>query len=155
MPRIVSERIEQGVANISFSWFIPIYFATVGLQLNLVQHFNLLFFLGYLLIATITQTLAVYISSRMMKFDRLTSFNLGIAINNRGGPGIVLSSVAYSTGIINQDLFAILVMLALVTSWFPGTWLRFVLQKGWKLMPGDEKLASTQKQDKKNVKTLH
>jgi Kef-type K+ transport system membrane component KefB len=155
MPRIVSERIEQGVANISFSWFIPIYFATVGLQLNLVQHFNLLFFLGYLLIASLTQTLAVYLSSRIMKFDRLTSFNLGIAINNRGGPGIVLSSVAYSTGIINQDLFAILVMLALVTSWFPGTWLRFVLQKGWKLMPGDEKLASTQKQDKKNVKTLH
>ena len=134
----------------------PDLFRNSWTTLNLVQHFNLLFFLGYLLIATLTQTLAVYLSSRMMKFDRLTSFNLGIAINNRGGPGIVLSSVAYSTGIINQDLFAILVMLALVTSWFPGTWRSaFVLQKGWKLMPGDEKLASTQKQDKKNVKTIH
>jgi Kef-type K+ transport system membrane component KefB len=153
MPRAVSERIEQGVSNISFSWFIPIYFATVGLQLNLVQHFNLLFFLTYLLIATITQTLAVYFSSRMMKFDPLTSFNLGIAINNRGGPGIVLSSVAYSTGIINQDFFAILVMLALVTSWFPGTWLRYVLYKGWKLMPGDEK--REQQDEKKNVKSLY
>lgn len=153
MPKAVSDRIEQGVANISFSWFIPIYFATVGLQLNLVQHFNLLFFLGYLLLATITQTLAVYLSSRSMKFDRLTSFNLGIAINNRGGPGIVLSSVAYTAGIINQDFFAILVMLALVTSWFPGTWLRFVLHKGWKLMPGDEK-PNLPQQEKKNVKSL-
>jgi Kef-type K+ transport system membrane component KefB len=154
MPKTVSERIEQGVSNISFSWFIPIYFATVGLQLNLVQHFNPLFFLIYLLIATLTQTLAVFVSSRLMKFDRLTSFNLGIAINNRGGPGIVLSSVAYASGIINQDFFAILVMLALVTSWFPGTWLRYVLQKGWKLMPGDEKPDLHQQQDKKNVKSL-
>lgn len=155
MPKTVSERIEQGVSNISFSWFIPIYFAIVGLQLNLVKNFDLVFFLVYLLIATLTQTLAVYISSRMINFDRLTSFNLGIAINNRGGPGIVLSSVAYSTGIINQNFFAILVMLALVTSWFPGTWLRFVLKKGWKLMPGDEKLALNQEQDKKHIKSFH
>lgn len=154
MPKAVSERIEQGVSNISFSWFIPIYFSTVGLQLNLVKHFDLLFFLGYLLLATVTQTLAVYFSSRAIKLDRLTSFNLGIAINNRGGPGIVLSSVAYSTGIINQDLFAVLVMLALITSWFPGTWLRLVLNKGWRLMPGDEDLAGNRQKELSNVTTL-
>nr|WP_235841994.1 cation:proton antiporter [Neobacillus fumarioli] len=34
LPEAVSERLEQGVSNISFSWFIPIYFATVGLQLT-------------------------------------------------------------------------------------------------------------------------
>jgi Kef-type K+ transport system membrane component KefB len=138
MPKVVSERIEQGISNISFSWFIPIYFATVGLQLNLVNHFNPFFFLGFLLFATLTQTVAVYLTSRLIKLDPLTSINLGIAINNRGGPGIVLSSVAYSAGIINQEFFAILVMLALVTSWFPGTWLRIVLNKGWRLMPDDE-----------------
>ncbi|AIE60267.1 cation:proton antiporter [Bacillus methanolicus] len=155
MPKAVSERIEQGVSNISFPWFIPIYFATVGLQLNLVKHFNLLFFLGYLLLATLTQTLAIYISSRLIKQDRLTSINLGIAINNRGGPGIVLSTVAYSTGIINQDFFAVLVMLSLITSWFPGTWLRIVVNKGWRLMPGDENIISKQKKKINTIKSLN
>ncbi|MBS4211118.1 MULTISPECIES: cation:proton antiporter [Neobacillus] len=138
LPKAVSERLEQGVSNISFSWFIPIYFATVGLQLDLIRHFNPLFFFGYLLFATLTQTIAVYITSRIIKQDPFTSFNLGLAINDRGGPGIVLSSVAYTAGIINQEFFAILVMLALVTSWLPGTWLRIVVNKGWRLMPGDE-----------------
>ena len=138
LPKAVSERLEQGVSNISFSWFVPIYFATVGLQLDLVRHFNPLFFFGYLLFATLTQTAAVYITSRIIKQDRFTSFNLGLAINDRGGPGIVLSSVAYTVGIINQEFFAVLVMLALVTSWLPGTWLRIVVSKGWRLMPGDE-----------------
>jgi Kef-type K+ transport system membrane component KefB len=149
LPKVVSERLEQGVSNISFSWFIPIYFATVGLQLDLVKHFNFLYFLGYLLFATFTQTAAVYFTSRLIKQDPFTSFNLGLAINNRGGPGIVLSSVAYTAGIINQEFFAILVMLALVTSWLPGTWLRIVLNKGWRLMPGDEHIVPELRNDDK------
>lgn len=140
LPKTVSERVEQGITQISFSWFIPIYFATVGLQLDLIRHFNPLFFLLYFLFATLTQTLAVYITARLIRQDRLTSFNLGLAINDRGGPGIVLSSVAYAAGIINQEFFAVLVLLALVTSWIPGTWLRIVVGKGWRLMPGDENL---------------
>jgi Kef-type K+ transport system membrane component KefB len=149
LPKVVSERLEQGVSNISFSWFIPIYFSTVGLQLDLVKHFNFLYFLGYLLFATFTQTAAVYFTSRLIKQDPFTSFNLGLAINNRGGPGIVLSSVAYTAGIINQEFFAILVMLALVTSWLPGTWLRIVLNKGWRLMPGDEHIVPELRNDDK------
>lgn len=149
LPQAMSERVEQSVSNISFSWFIPIYFATVGLQLDLVRHFSPLFFLGYLLFATLTQTLAVYLTSRAIKLDRLTSFNLGVAINDRGGPGIVLSSVAYATGIINQEFFAVLVMLALITSWIPGTWLRIVVRKKWRLMPGDEDLVPQPREDGK------
>ncbi len=154
LPKALSERLEQNVSNISFSWFIPIYFATVGLQLDLVRHFDVLFFLGYFLFATLTQTIAVYITSRFIKLDPFTSLNLGVAINDRGGPGIVLSSVAYSTGIINQELFAILVMLALVTSWIPGTWLRLVVSKGWRLMPGDENLVPQQRNDDK-IRSIH
>lgn len=155
LPQAVSQRVEQGVSNISFSWFIPIYFATVGLQLDLVKHFNPLFFLGFLLFATLTQTIAVYVTSRMIKLDRLTSFNLGIAINDRGGPGIVLSSVAYASGIINQEFFAVLVMLALVTSWIPGTWLRIVVNKGLRLMPGDENMTPTKREDIVDAKIIN
>ncbi|MFK9092136.1 cation:proton antiporter [Bacillus salipaludis] len=154
LPKALSGRLEQGVSNISFSWFIPIYFATVGLQLDLVRHFNPLFFLAYFLFATLTQTLAVYITSRTIKQDRLTSFNLGVAINDRGGPGIVLSSVAYAAGIINQEFFAILVMLALITSWIPGTWLRIVIKKKWRLMPGDENLTPQPRDDGK-IKSIN
>jgi len=154
LPKAISERLDQGVSNISFSWFIPIFFATVGLQLDLVKHFNPLFFLAYFLFATLTQTLAVFITSRTIKQDRLTSFNLGVAINDRGGPGIVLSSVAYAAGIINQEFFAILVMLALITSWIPGTWLRIVVKKKWRLMPGDENITPQPRDDGK-IKSIN
>jgi len=140
LPEKLFKYLEKGVANISFSWFIPVYFATVGLQLDLAHRFDLFFFLKYLLFATIVQTVLIYLTCRIIRLDHLTGINFGIAMNARGGPGIVLSTVAYGAGIINQEFFAILVMLALVTSWLAGSWLHFVLNKGWRLMPGDESL---------------
>ena len=143
LPEKLVNRIEMSVTNISFSWFIPVYFAIVGLQLNLSK-FDFGLFLKFLIFATIAQGLFVYFSCRLIKLDRLTSFNFGMAMNARGGPGIVISTVAYGAGVINEEFFAILVMLALVSSWIAGTWLRFLLKKGWRLMPGDEHLVTKQ-----------
>lgn len=140
LPSTLFRRLEQSVTHISFSWFIPVYFAVVGLNLDLAQHFQILFFLQFLLFATLAQSIIVFLACKLIRQDRLTCTNFAMAMNARGGPGIVLSTVAFSAGIINQDFFAILVMLALVTSWFAGSWLRFVLNKGWRLMPGDEEI---------------
>ena len=140
LPSTLFKRLEQSVLHISFSWFIPLYFAIVGLKLDLAKHFEPLFFLQFLIVATLAQSIIVFFACKLIRQDHLTSINFAMAMNARGGPGIVLSTVAFSAGIINQDFFGILVMLALVTSWFAGSWLRFVLNKGWKLMPGDEAL---------------
>ncbi len=140
LPEHLFSRVENSVREISFSFFIPLYFAIVGLQLNLAKHFNLVFFVLYLLFATVVQSVVVYVTCRLIRTDGLTSANFAAAMNARGGPGIVLSTVAFSLGIINENFFAILVMLALVTSWMAGSWLRFVLSKGKRLMPGDENL---------------
>ncbi len=151
LPKAISDRIEQGVSNISFSWFIPVYFATVGLQLDLVKHFDVLFFIKYLLFATLAQSLFVYATARLIRLDPLSSFNLAVAINDRGGPGIVLASVAFGSGIINQEFLAVIVLLSLITSWLPGTWLRIVVNKRWRLVPGDENLVVEKRGDDLNV----
>lgn len=140
LPQHLMERITNSVREISFSFFIPLYFATVGLSLDLAHHFNVGFFVLYLVFATIVQFVVVYFTCRGIRTDKLTSVNLAAAMNARGGPGIVLSQVAFSLGIINQSFFAILVMLALFTSWMAGSWLRHVLKSGKRLMPGDENL---------------
>ncbi len=123
------KRLEQSVLHISFSWFIPVYFAVVGLKLDLAKHFEPLLFLQYLLFAKLAQSIIVFLAGKIIHQDRLKSMNFAMAMNARGGPGIVLSTVAFSAGIINQDFFSILVMLALITSWLAGSWLRHVLNK--------------------------
>lgn len=140
LPEHLFKRLEQGIKGIAFSFFIPLYFGIVGLNLNLATNFSVGFFILYLIFATVVQSVVVYLTCRLIKTDKLTSLNFAAAMNARGGPGIVLSSTAYALGIINQNFFAILVMLALVTSWMAGSWLRYVLKSGRRLMPGDENL---------------
>ena len=67
-------------------------------------------------------------------FRGLDVVNLSIAKNARGGPGIVLASVAYSAGIINASFYTTLVLTAVLTSQLAGAWLPFGLVKGWPLL---------------------
>lgn len=140
LPQALFDKLENGVQGIAYAFFIPLYFAIIGMQLDLAKNFNVGFFVLYALFATIVQSIVVYCTCRIIKTDKLTSVNFAAAMNARGGPGIVLSSTAYALGIINQNFYAILVMLALVTSWMAGSWLRYVLRAGKRLMPGDEGL---------------
>ncbi|MFP5105852.1 cation:proton antiporter [Neobacillus sp. C211] len=151
LPSTLFERLKQSVVHISFSWFIPVYFAVVGLNLNLAKNFQTLFFLKYLIFATLTQSIIVFFACKIIRQNFLTSMNFAMAMNARGGPGIVLSTVAFSAGIINQDFFGILVMLSLITSWMAGSWLRFVLNKGWIFMPGDEGLLPEKSYNKNDI----
>ena len=70
----------------------------------------------------------------MAGFRGLDVLNLAVATNARGGPGIVLASVAYDAGIVNAQAFTTLVLLAILTSQAAGAWLEFVLRRGWPLL---------------------
>jgi Kef-type K+ transport system membrane component KefB len=130
----------EAIKNFSFAFFIPVYFAIVGLRLDLVKHFDLLFFLFFLVFACAIKALSVYAGARLAGETRFASTNLAVAMNARGGPGIVLASVAFDAGIINESFYAALVMLAVVTSLFAGSWLDRVVRDG--RMPRDPEEAA-------------
>ena len=76
-----------------------------------------------------------------MRQDWLSSFNLGMAMSNRGGPAIVLATIALDLGIINETFFVTLILIAIVTSLSSGAWFRYVLAKGLPLLKDRESLA--------------
>jgi Kef-type K+ transport system membrane component KefB len=132
-PRAVAAR--ASIKEFSFAFFIPIYFAIVGLRLDLVRHFDVTFFCWFLAFACIAKSLSVYLGARVAGEGRHGATNLAVAMNARGGPGIVLASVAYEARIINGEFYASLVMLAVVTSLLAGSWLGHVVRTGRPLRP--------------------
>ncbi len=125
---------QVSIKEMSLGFFTPFYFAVVGLKLDLIHHFDLPFFADFLVVAVVIKTLGTLFPARVAGLPWLTSLNFGIAMNARSGPGIVLATVAFDLGLINDTLFSVLVLLAIVTSLMAGYWLRFVLGRGWKLM---------------------
>lgn len=138
IPNEKFEPVKLHIKEISLAFFIPIYFAIIGLKLDLVRHFDLKFFLGFLLFSAVFETLGTMSAAKLIKQDWLSSLNLGVAMNTRGGPGIVLATVAFDMGIINETFFAVLVMIAIVTSLLAGYWFKLVLSKGWELLKTKE-----------------
>lgn len=122
-PNPVEEGAKVAITQFAFAFFIPVYFAIVGLQLDLLHRFSVVFFLGYLAYACAVKTISVYAGARAARQPRKAAVNLAVAMNARGGPGIVLASVALGAGIINQSFYAVLVLLAIVTSLAAGSWL--------------------------------
>jgi len=124
------EQARQTVHRFAFGFFIPLYFAIVGIRLDLVHHFEPVFFVVFLAFACLTKATSCYAGARLAGQGRRGAWNLAVALNARGGPGIVLASVALDAGIINEGFYTSLVMLALITSVLAGSWLQVALRRG-------------------------
>jgi Kef-type K+ transport system membrane component KefB len=90
--------------------------------------------LGFMAGACTVKLLAVALGARLAGFRGLDIVNLAVATNARGGPGIVLASVAFEAGIISSAFYTTLVLVAVFTSQAAGAWLEFVLRRGWALL---------------------
>jgi Kef-type K+ transport system membrane component KefB len=124
----------DAISKVSFGVFVPIYFGLIGYKLVFGRQFSfailLVFLVGSSLISVFSAGLAAWLGG----FRGLDVVNIALTTNARGGPGIVLASVAYDAGIINAAFYTSLVITAVVTSQIAGAWLRFVLSKGWPLL---------------------
>jgi len=134
MPAPSFSQEKAHIKEIALAFFTPLYFAIVGLKLDLIHQFELKFFLFLLLFTTAFGAAGTMIASRLIKKDWLSSLNFAVAMNTRGGPGIVLATIAYDLGIINATFFVTLVLIAIITCLLAGTWFRFVLSKGYELL---------------------
>jgi Kef-type K+ transport system membrane component KefB len=124
----------EAIAKMSFGVFIPIYFGMVGYRLVFGREFSMAVLLVFFFASSVIAIFSSALAARLGGFKRLDIVNIALTTNARGGPGIVLASVAYDAGIINAAFYTALVITAVVTSQACGAWLRFVLSKGWPLL---------------------
>lgn len=131
------------VSKVSFSVFIPVYFAVVGYRLDL-RNFPFTMLAVFLVLAGFVKLVSAGLGAKCAGFGWLDTTNLAITLNARGGPGIVLASVAYDAHIINAPFYTTLVLVAVLTSQAAGAWLDFVLRRGWPLLSPQSAKAATE-----------
>ena len=124
----------DSIGKVSFAFFIPVYFAIVGLKLDLVRGLSLWMLAAFIVGSCAIKILSVSLAGRFAGFHGLDLINLAITTNARGGPGIVLASVAFDAGIISPKFYTTLVLAAVFTSQMAGAWLEYVIRKGWPLL---------------------
>lgn len=137
-----AEHTKQKIASIedfAFTFFVPIYFALVGIQLNVIHDFSFLRFAVFFVVAFMLEFAGTWFMLLFSKINKPARINFAITMNARGGPGIVLATVAYASGIINLEFFTVLILTTMLSSMIAGYYLRAEQRKHAKIFDHFEK----------------
>lgn len=131
--RLFAEALDS-IGKVAFAVFVPVYFAIVGLKLDLARGVSWNMMAAFIVGTCAVKIASVSLAGRVAGFRGLDLLNLAITTNARGGPGIVLASVAFDAGIISSQFYTTLVVAAVVTSQIAGAWLDYALRGGCPLL---------------------
>ncbi|PKG33763.1 cation:proton antiporter, partial [Methanoregula sp.] len=108
--------IHESLNNAAFGIFITIFFASVGLIMNIpaAELFSPLV-LVVVVFAVAAKILAGFIGSFPFLKDRNSAFLVGIGMIPRGDLTLALAGSAISAGIISQQIYAATVFVVLAT----------------------------------------
>lgn len=117
---------------ITAGFLAPIFFATAGLKVNLMQLLEpqmLLIGLVVLAVACVGKFAGAYAGSRLGGLSHWESLAMGAGMNARGAMEIIVATIGLSLGVLNQQMYSIIVMVAIVTSLMAPPLLRWTLSK--------------------------
>lgn len=107
---------------------LPLFFVSTGLSVDIgtlgADGFGLL---GVLLVAAIAgKVVPAYGAARVHGLDTRQSALVAVMVNTRGLTELIVLDVGRSAGLIGQDLYAVLVLTALVTTFMTGPLLQLL-----------------------------
>ena len=107
---------------------LPLFFASTGLRtrIDLLSGNEWLLCLLITLIATFGKLGGTVLAARISGMARLDSWRLGALMNTRGLMELIVLGLGYDLGLINRSLYAILVLVAIVTTVMTGPLLSFI-----------------------------
>lgn len=114
------------------SFLAPIFFASAGLKVNLIALLKpelMLIFAIVFVVASFGKYFGCYVAGWMCRLSHWERLALGSGMNPRGAMGIIVATLGLSAGVLNQDMYSILVGMAIVTSLLAPPLLRYCLGK--------------------------
>jgi Kef-type K+ transport system membrane component KefB len=107
-----SDHIHEIVTNV----FAPFFFASIGLRTNFVTNFNPGLTLTVIGVACAGKIFGATWGARLGGMDKRSSWAVGLAMNARGAMEMILGILALQAGLIREQMFVALVIMALFTS---------------------------------------
>jgi Kef-type K+ transport system membrane component KefB len=102
--------------GLAMGFLAPIFFAGIGLEFNFssIHNYGLLF--AVLFVSYFSKIVGGYLGGRFAGLNNSISLTLGIGLNARGIMELVIANIAYKNGLINLEVFSILVIMGIVTT---------------------------------------
>ena len=137
---ILTKHINTQLRGMITSFFAPIFFALAGLSSDLTVLKSpalAALTLGLILIASMGKFAGAFLGGAIGRLSRHESLALAIGMNARGSTEIIVASIGLSIGALSQNLYTMIVTMAVLTTCAMPPTLRWALSRV-PLRPGEK-----------------
>lgn len=111
-----AKQLRHGCEFMTDTLFAPLFLAYQGVQFSVSGFGQPAFALGLIAVAIVSKLAGGYLSARLSAFSRRDAYGVAIIMNARGVMEMVIASIAYRAGLLDQDLFSMLLLMGVVTT---------------------------------------
>lgn len=129
---ILTKHIDEQLRGIITAFFAPVFFGIAGLSadLTILKDPNIaVLTIGLILIASVGKFSGAFIGAELGGLTRREGFALACGMNARGSTEVIIATVGLSMGALSQDLFTMIVAMAVITTLAMPPTLRWALSR--------------------------
>jgi nucleotide-binding universal stress UspA family protein len=129
---ILTRHIDEQLRGLIVALFMPIFFGLSGLSADLTILRNpdlALLAIGLIVIACVGKFLGAFVGGKLGGLARGEALALACAMNARGSTEVIVASIGLSMGVLSQNLFTLIVTMAVVTTVSMPPMLRWALNR--------------------------
>jgi Kef-type K+ transport system membrane component KefB/nucleotide-binding universal stress UspA family protein len=129
---ILTRHIDEELRGLIAAFFMPIFFGTAGLSADLTVLRDpslLLLTLALIVIASLGKFGGAFAGGKLAGLTWPESLALGTGMNARGSTEVIVATIGLSMGALSQNLFTMIVAMAVVTTTAMPPTLRWALKR--------------------------
>ncbi len=129
---ILTRHIDEQLRGLVVALFMPIFFSLAGLHADLSVLRNpqlALLALGLIAIASVGKFAGAFLGGALGRLTSPELLALACGMNARGSTEVIVATIGLSIGVISQDLFTMIVTMAIVTTLAMPPMLRWALAR--------------------------
>jgi Kef-type K+ transport system membrane component KefB len=121
-------QIETSLHALSYAFFVPIFFISIGLGVNLrsMEIHTVWMILGISVVAILGKIIGSGGGALMAKFSLRESLLIGIGMVSRGEVGLIIAKIGLDAGYLSAELFSAIIGMILITTLVTPPMLRYV-----------------------------
>jgi Kef-type K+ transport system membrane component KefB len=112
------ERIERGVRALAYGLFVPVFFVSIGLGINLreVSPQALLLLVVIVIIGVAGKMLGSGLGALLGGFTRQEALQLGAGMVSRGEVGLIVAAIGMTAGYVQPGEFSAVIGMVIITT---------------------------------------
>jgi Kef-type K+ transport system membrane component KefB len=126
----LQDEIQRGIHTLTYAFFVPLFLVGIGLTANarLLSASSLTFTVIICVVAIVSKLIGAGAGAKLGGTTWPEALRIGTGMASRGEVGLIVAGVGVTSGLIEADVFTVVVIMVLVTTLATPPMLRLTFQ---------------------------